>query len=217
MSNGRALVLCSGGLDSSCLLAYLQAERSMKVYPLFVARGQRALECEKAAFTAVVEHLGLSENSLQATYDISSIPQRDGSMNGGQAGFVAHPERNLVLASIGYAYAAALNSPTVYMACNADDGGADISDSTPSFFDGVTGVLHMLKPRGKVELPFAQWTKAQIVTWACRRTNLGPRFLGLTRSCWQDTPKHCGKCNACRIRREAFQTARVDDPTAYMD
>lgn len=217
MSNGRALVLCSGGLDSSCLAAYLRMEMKMKVFPLFVDRGQRAVAQEKAAFVSVTDHLMLRENALHASYDISEVTSVQDATEGGDAGFIPHPERNLVLVSLAYAFAAALNSPTVYVACNADDGDADIPDSRLSFFEGLTSVLQLLKPHGKIKLPFAEWPKSKIISWASDCGELGPDFLKLTRTCWQKTTFHCGKCNACRIRIKAFEQANVDDPTIYAD
>jgi len=215
MSNGRALVLCSGGLDSSCLAAHLQMEKHMKVYPLFIERGQRAVRSEEAAFSAVVSWLGTKENALRARYDLSDMSLCKKATDSGDAGFAQHPERNLVLVSLAYGFAAALNAPTVYVACNADDGGADMPDSRPDFFEQVTSALSLLNPRGRVELPFATWSKADIIKWAQGNEKLGSKFLRLTRSCWQDTPEHCGKCNACRVRKHAFKLARVDDPTVY--
>lgn len=215
MSNGRGLTLCSGGLDSSCLVAYLKIEKNMKVYPLFIDRRQRSAAQEKTAFDSIIRRLGLLENAFYASYDVSQIPSENMPGYGGERGFIRHPERNLVLVSMAYGFAAALKTPTVYVACNADDGGSDIPDSRPDFFRQVTLIFQMLKPKGKIELPFAEWSKAKIIRWASEQKELGSEFLQLTRSCWEDTSGHCGKCNACELRKDAFKKAAVEDPTIY--
>ena len=164
----------------------------------------------------VSTHLELNENILSASYDVSMIASVRKGAESSNTGFVAHPERNLVLVSLAYGFAAGLNSPTIYMGCNADDGGSDMPDTRPSFFAELTAILQLLKPQGKVELPFIDWPKSRIVRWAYEHKDLGPDFLRYTRSCWQDTPAACGQCKACRIRMQAFEDANVQDPTVYM-
>lgn len=214
MSDGLALVLCSGGLDSSCLAAYLKFERSKKVYLLFIERGQRAQRWEYEAVAKISRFLEIEENILIASYNLPNIGNSHKRVTAAEEtkGYISHPERNLVLVALGYGLASALNSPQVYIACNKDD---DSLDAHKGFFEKVTSVLKTLKPEGEVVLPFVEWRKRDIIKWAFDESKLGNEFLKLTRSCWENEENHCGICNACRMRKEAFRDAGVADPTVY--
>lgn len=217
MSDGQALVLCSGGLDSSCLMAYLQTEEKRKVYPLFVDRGQRARKREYSALVAVSEHLGVAERIIRASYDISEAKKfaQKGKPAFQAPGFVAHPERNLVFISMAYGVGATLGMPQVYVASNKDDAG-DMPDSRVDFLELVTETLRKLNPKGTVLSPFASWSKAKIIQYAMSKASFGIQFLKLTRTCWESGELHCGECRACQSRRRAFLKAEVRDPTEYV-
>lgn len=218
MSDGRAVVLCSGGLDSSCLVAYLKSsDRRLKVYPVFVDRGQRAVAEERQAYVAVCEYLRIdAAQRVELSYDISSADRfrddRDERFRSKE--HVKHPERNLVLTALAYGVGALLRAPKVYVGCNLDD---DHEDCNRGFFKAVNGVLGTLNPNGKVFHPFIDmdWGKANIVRWAAKCPDLGLRFLSLTHTCWKPGDRHCGTCGACGTRIAAFAAARVEDPTEY--
>jgi len=214
MSDGRALVLFSGGLDSSSLAAFLKMEEKKKIYPLFIKRGQRALKWEFEAAKSVADFLEIRGNLCTACYDVSEIRalRNREREKYDPAGYKSHPERNLVLVALGYGFASALNAPEVYVACNHDD---HLPDTKKEFFDIVSDALRLLKPRGQIILPFRdlKWGKDQIIRWT--NDTLGIKFLKLTRSCWEDNPIHCGVCEACESRKDGFAKASVRDPTEY--
>ena len=147
MSDGRAVVLCSGGLDSSCLIAYLKLrDPGLKVYPVFVDRGQRAVAEERQAYTAVCDHLKIdAAQRVGLSYDMSPAERfREEPEEAFRSKeHVKHPERNLVLTALAYGVGALLRVPRVYVGCNLDD---DHEDCSAGFFKVVNEALGALNP-----------------------------------------------------------------------
>jgi 7-cyano-7-deazaguanine synthase len=210
-------VLCSGGLDSAVLLVDM-ARTAGESVPVFVRAGHVWEAAERAAlerFLAAVD-----EPRIGAVRDLA-LPMDDvygahWSMTGRNAPGWAAPDaevelrgRNLILLSKALVLATVEAWPTVVLGTLA---GNPFPDATPSFFAKVASAASQgLRAVLTVDAPYRELTKADVV----RRGADLP--LELTLSCLRPTPAglHCGDCNKCRERVEAFGAAGVADRTVY--
>jgi 7-cyano-7-deazaguanine synthase len=220
----RAVVLLSGGLDSATTLAIARAQ-GLECYALSIDYGQRhRAELEAAARVAsalgVQEHRtlridlgGLGGSALtDAAIAVPETPQV-----GIPVTYV--PARNTVMLSFALGWAEVLGAQRIFIGVNAVDY-SGYPDCRPAFiaaFQRVANLATKAAVEGvmsfRIEAPLIDLTKAQIVR---RGVELGVDF-GLTVSCYQadDAGRACGRCDACRLRREGFAAAGVTDPTRY--
>jgi 7-cyano-7-deazaguanine synthase len=210
-------VLCSGGLDSAVLLVEL-ARSTGRAVPLFVRAGHPWEDAERAALGRFLDAVG--EPRVAPPRDLA-LPMADvygehWSMSGqGAPGWAAPDEavelrgRNLVLLSKALVVAAIEGWPTVALGSLA---GNPFPDATHHFFSGIAAVASeaLLAPLAVVA-PYRELSKPEVI----RRGADLP--LELTLSCLRPTAdgRHCGDCNKCRERVEAFAAATVPDRTSY--
>jgi 7-cyano-7-deazaguanine synthase len=214
---GPVAVLCSGGLDSCVLLIDL-ARRTGRAVPLFVRAGHPWEEAERAALGRFLD--AVAEPAVAPPRDLA-LPMGDvygahWSMSGqGAPGWAAPDEavelrgRNLVLLSKALVAAALEGWPTVALGSLA---GNPFPDATPHFFAAIAAVgSEALRSPLAVVAPYRELSKSDVI----RRGADLP--LELTLSCLRPTPdgRHCGDCNKCRERVEAFAAANVVDRTRY--
>src|SRR5262245_31602446 len=210
-------VLCSGGLDSAVLLVDL-ARRAGRAVPLFVRAGHPWEDAERAALGRFLDTV--AEPAVAPPRDLA-CPMADvygthWSMTGqGAPGWAAPDEavelrgRNLVLLSKALVTAAIEGWPTVALGSLA---GNPFPDATPHFFAAIAAVgSEALRSSLAVVAPYRELSKSDVI----RRGADLP--LELTLSCLRPTPdgEHCGDCNKCRERVEAFAAAHVPDRTRY--
>jgi 7-cyano-7-deazaguanine synthase len=214
---GPVAVLCSGGLDSGVLLLDL-ARRTGHAVPLFVRAGHPWEDAERGALARLLD--AVSEPRVAPVRDLAlpmgDVYGRHWSMTGaGAPGWDAPDEtvelrgRNLVLLSKALVLAAIEGWPTVAM---GSLGGNPFPDATPEFFAAIAATAsRALRAPLEVVAPYRELTKSDVI----RRGAELP--LELTLSCLRPTPdgRHCGDCNKCRERAEAFLAAGVADRTAY--
>ena len=203
--SGRAVVLLSGGLDSATALAWA-CERGYQCYALSVAYGQRH-DAELAAAARVARALGAAEHRVMhvdlgslggsaLTDTAIAVPE-----NGGTGIPVTYvPARNTVLLSLSLAWAEVLGAMAIVIGVNA----VDYSGYPEAAVEGQS--LNVLAP-------LLRMSKAEIVREGLR---LDVDYA-LTVSCYQadGEGRACGRCDACRLRREGFEAAGVADPTRY--
>ena len=214
---GPVAVLCSGGLDSCVLLIDL-ARRTGRAVPLFVRAGHPWEDAERAALGRFLD--AVAEPVVAPPRDLA-LPMGDvygahWSMSGqGAPGWAAPDEavelrgRNLVLLSKALVAAAIEGWPTVALGSLA---GNPFPDATPHFFAAIAAVgSEALRSSLAVVAPYREFSKSDVI----RRGADLP--LELTLSCLRPTPdgRHCGDCNKCRERVEAFAAANVADRTRY--
>lgn len=220
----RAVVLVSGGLDSATTLA-IAREQGRECYALSVDYGQRH-RAELDAASLVAKSLGALEHRTlrvdlggiggSALTDASiAVPETP------QVGIPVTyvPARNTVMLSFALGWAEVLNAPEIFIGVNAVDY-SGYPDCRPAFiaaFERVANLATKVAVEGsmsfKVVAPLIDLTKAQIVQ---RGVALGVDY-SLTVSCYQadETGRACGRCDACRLRREGFANAGLADPTRY--
>lgn len=223
MSAERAVVLLSGGLDSATVLAMARSA-GHRCHALSVSYGQRH-GAELAAAERVARALGAEEHRVlavdlggiggSALTDASiAVPTRAGE--GIPVTYV--PARNTTMLSLALAWAEVLDARHLYIGVNAVDY-SGYPDCRPEFIDAFQALAKVATRAGvegrapRLHAPLLRMSKAQIILEGMR---LGVDYA-LTVSCYQadDRGGACGRCDACRLRREGFEAAGVADPTRY--
>jgi 7-cyano-7-deazaguanine synthase len=201
----KALVLFSGGLDSTVLAAQLLADGA-ETRLLSIDYGQRhAKELQQAE--KIAEALGLPHRILRLP-DLGPL-LGGSSLTDNQVelpeGHYAEESMKATALSLGFdtiAYAAHAGDHTIYPDCRPEF--ADAMESALGLADWEKLSLHR---------PFVHLSKTDLVKKGAELD--APLYL--TWSCYAGREKHCGKCGTCVERKEAFALAKVTDPTEYED
>lgn len=220
----RAVVLLSGGLDSATVLA-LARERGFGCYALSVRYGQRHA-AELQAAQRVAKALGAARHEIVdvdlSRFGGSALTDRSidvpESTAPSQIPVTYVPARNTILLSLALGWAEAIGADEIHFGANCVDysGYPDCRPEYVAAFERLAALATKAGVEGRpirVHAPIIAMSKAQIIHEGQR---LGVDF-SLTVSCYQadDEGRACGRCDACRIRREGFEAAGVADPTAY--
>lgn len=224
-----AVVLASGGLDSTTVLA-MAREAGHAVHALSFDYGQRH-RFELAAARRAAEALGAASHRLigvelgpvggsALTADIPVPQGREAAEMADQIPVTYVPARNTVFLSYALAWAEVLEAADIFIGVNAVDY-SGYPDCRPQFiaaFERMANLATAAAVEGRLTLrihaPLIQMTKAEIIRTG---TALGVDY-GMTHSCYDPAPdgRACGRCDSCQIRRRGFQEAGVPDPTAYV-
>ncbi|MBX3680176.1 7-cyano-7-deazaguanine synthase QueC [Cognatazoarcus halotolerans] len=223
--NKRAVVLLSGGLDSTTCLAIARSE-GFDCYALSVEYGQRHA-AELTASRRVATALGAIEHRL-ARVDLgqfggsaltdAGIAVPIGGVEAGTIPVTYVPARNTVMLSLALAWAEVLNARDIFIGVNAVDY-SGYPDCRPEFIRAFENMAKLGTKAGvegaplNIHAPLMALDKAAIIA---RGVALGVDY-GLTVSCYQadSSGRACGLCDACRLRRAGFEAAGVADPTPY--
>ena len=217
----RAIVLLSGGLDSTTCLAWAQAR--YECIALSFMYGQRSTTELDAARTlttqAGVEHrvINIDLGSLggSALTDTSiEIPEEE------QAGIPITyvPARNTIFLSYALAAAEVYGAEAIVIGINAVDY-SGYPDCRPEYIDAFANMARLATKVGiegkplKIETPLLHLSKANIIRLGIEH---GVDY-SQTVSCYQadDQGRACGKCDSCRLRKQGFIDASIADPTRY--
>jgi len=226
MAGAPAIVLFSGGLDSTTCLAIARSEGFTPI-ALSFRYGQRhtvELECAAAlAAAAGVEHIvsdiDLAAFGGSALVDASIAVPKDGESSGASAVPVTYvPARNTIFLSIAMAVAEVRGSDDIFIGVNAVDY-SGYPDCRPEFIDAFSNMAALATRRGiegsplRIHTPLLALTKAAIVE---RGLALGVDY-SLTSTCYDPGRDGgaCGGCEACVLRARGFAEAGVSDPTRY--
>lgn len=219
----KAVVLLSGGLDSSTTLAVAQRD-GYACHALSFAYGQRhAAELQAAervaAALGAAEHktvkLDLSAIGGSALTD-SRIAVPDHPTDGIPVTYV--PARNTVFLAVAVGWAEVLGADDIFIGVNAVDY-SGYPDCRPEFVAAFEKVANLGTKAGveghrlRILAPLSGLSKAEII-----RLGTGLKVdYSLTVSCYtaDASGRACGVCDSCRLRRQGFQEAGVPDPTVY--
>ena len=220
----RAVILVSGGLDSTTVLAMAKAD-GYACYTLSFDYGQRhRAELFAAERVSValgdIEHkvvkLNLDSIGGSALTDASiAVPEE--ATEGIPITYV--PARNTVFLSIALGWAEVLGASDIFIGVNAVDY-SGYPDCRPEFISAFEAVANLATRAGvegmplTVHAPLISMGKGDIIRAGIA---LGVDYA-LTVSCYQATAKGlaCGKCDSCRLRAQGFKDAGVEDPTHYL-
>jgi len=218
-----AVILLSGGLDSATVLA-IAREAGYACHALSLDYGQRhtaelAAAARVAKSLGAVEHrvirIGLGDIGGSALTD-ASIAVPESPTAGIPVTYV--PARNTVMLALALAWAEVLGSRDLFIGVNAVDY-SGYPDCRPEFIAAFEQMANLATRAGvegarlRVHAPLQHLSKAQIIR---RGIELGVEYAQ-TVSCYQADTEGlaCGRCDACRLRREGFRAAGVVDPTRY--
>lgn len=218
-------MLVSGGMDSAVTLAVARAE-GFDCHALSFDYGQRhRVELEAAARVARslaaaahrVVRLDLAQFGGSALTDPGiAVPEQPTA--GIPATYV--PARNTILLSFALAQAEVLDAADIFIGVNAVDysGYPDCRPEYIAAFERMARLATKAAVEGAaitIHAPLVSMSKADIVR---RGAELGVDF-GITVSCYQPDAARlaCGRCDACRLRREGFAAAGLPDPTRYAE
>lgn len=224
MSEKKAVILLSGGLDSATVVAMAKAE-GYACYSMSFDYGQRhRAELQAAERVAqqlgVIEHkvIGLDLNGMggSALTDASiAVPETPGE--GIPVTYV--PARNTVFLALALGWAEVLGARDVFIGVNAVDY-SGYPDCRPEFVEAFERMANLATKAGvegmgfTIRAPLQYMSKGEIILAG---TRLGVDYA-LTVSCYQagSDGRACGKCDSCRLRAAGFSAAGVADATRYV-
>jgi len=216
----RAVVIYSGGMDSSVLLYDLLLRQGFEVKALGVNYGQRHAK-ELYAAKRIAEKLGVEYRvaDLRALRQFmqgssqtdAAVEVPDGHYEEGTMRKTVVPNRNSIMLNVAAAWAISLKYDAIAYAAHAGDH-AQYPDCRPAFVNAMRNLLSTVD-WSPLELlaPFSDMSKADIARLGA---DIGVPFEE-TWSCYKGLEKHCGFCGTCQERVWAFQAAGVLDPTVY--
>lgn len=227
MSQRKAVVLLSGGLDSTTVLA-IAVRQQFDVYALTVNYGQRhKIETEFARTIAtdfaVKEHKVI-DIDLRAfggsalTAEIQVPKGRSSTQMTSEIPVTYVPARNTILLSFALAWAEVLGASDIFIGVNALDY-SGYPDCRPEFieqFEKMANLATKAAAQGrklKIHTPLIDMTKAEIIQ---NGNELGVDF-SLTLTCYSpdEFGGACGECDSCKLRAKGFEEAGIEDPTVY--
>lgn len=215
-SDERAVVVVSGGLDSTTVL-YYALERGFSAFPVTFDYGQIA-RAEIRSAEAVSRRLGLPWRlvDLSGLSDLymgaTSLVDRGIEITREFSRPIIVPFRNAVLLSAAVAYADSIGARLVLYGAHASDA-ENYPDCRREFVEAMERAARLGTGSDiSIEAPLLSLKKSEVVRLGAR---LGVPFE-LTWSCYRDGEVHCGSCESCENRRRAFIEAGVKDPTEYL-
>jgi 7-cyano-7-deazaguanine synthase len=221
-----AVVLFSGGLDSTTVVAYAQ-HGGYEVHALSFEYGQRhSTELDAAIRTAAL--LGVKQHKIiPLSTDVFSgsaltdkdilLPTMD-SHNPHHIPITYVPGRNILFLSYALSYAESVGASDIFMGVSAVDY-SGYPDCRPEFFEAFEHMANLGTKRGvergdmSIHTPLIALTKAQTITLGL---SLGVDY-SYTVSCYtaNEQGEACGLCESCGLRKRGFQEAGVPDVTRY--
>lgn len=228
IKKNKAIVLSSGGLDSTTAMAIARQE-GYEIFSLSFRYGQRhAREVEAAQSVAKTlgakEHLvidiDLAKIGGSALTDDIPVPKTRNEQEMEKEIPVTYvPARNTIFLSYALAWAEVLGASDIFIGVNVIDY-SGYPDCRPDFIEAFEHMANLATKAGvegktqiKIRTPLIHMTKAEIIQ---KGTKLGVDY-SITHSCYDPSPegKACGQCDSCLLRKKGFTEAGIPDPTTY--
>jgi len=223
----RAVVLLSGGIDSTTTLAIALSE-GYAAYALSFEYGQRH-HIETKAARCVADSLGATEHRIakidlrvfggSALTDHVDVPKKRAETEIARGIPVTYvPARNTILLAYSLAWAEVISARNIFLGVNAIDY-SGYPDCRPEFIKAFETVANLGTKAGiegrcfQIYTPLIKCSKAEIIRKA---VTLGVD-LSLTHSCYDPTSEGlaCGECDSCLLRLKGFREAGIKDPIPY--
>ncbi len=225
----KAVVLSSGGLDSTTVMA-IAANEGYELFSLSFHYGQRhAFELNAAKKVAIafnaVKHLvikidlaAIGGSALTDTIEVPKNREKKQMDSGIPITYV--PARNTIFLSYALAWAEVLGAFDIFIGVNAIDY-SGYPDCRPEYIQAYETMANLATRAGvegkkplRIQTPLLNLKKSQIIQ---KGIELGVRYE-MTHSCY-DPSEHglaCGECDSCILRKEGFLEAGIQDPTHYI-
>jgi 7-cyano-7-deazaguanine synthase len=224
----KAVVLLSGGLDSTTCLAMAKRD-GFEPVALGISYGQRhAVELSRARTVAAamgvadfrvvsLDLRAIGGSALTADIDVPKDRPADQMSHGIPVTYV--PARNTIFLGLALGLAEVVGATDLYIGVNAVDY-SGYPDCRPEFIRAFEALANLATRAGvegarfTIHAPLSGMTKAQIIQ---EGTRLGVDY-GLTHSCYDPDAegRACGRCDSCLLRKKGFAEAGVPDPTRYV-
>lgn len=224
----KAVVLLSGGLDSTTVLAIATSE-GYTVHALSFRYGQRHdREIESARHIAATYNVARHEivdidlrvfGASALTADIA-VPKQRELVGAHDIPITYVPARNTIFLSYALAYAEVTDSRDIFIGVNALDY-SGYPDCRPEYIHAYERMANLATRAGvdgaapiRIRAPLMDMSKAQIIQLG---TSLAVDYAATT-SCYDPTPDgaSCGECDACQLRLNGFDSAGLVDPVRYV-
>jgi len=219
----KAVVLLSGGLDSSVTLAKAIHDGNEAI-ALSFRYGQRHTKeldsaravCEHYKIKHIIMDIDLSIFRSSLTDTSMNIPERDHGDIGSDIPDTYVPARNIIMMSIAAGLCESVDAGSIYIGVNTVDY-SGYPDCRPEFIEQFQNMLSVGTRAGvegnpiRIMTPILNMSKKEIV-------QLGTELnapLGKTWSCYNGSEKACGRCDSCKLRRKGFADAGIKDETEY--
>src|SRR6185312_989875 len=227
-SRPRAVVLLSGGLDSTTVLAVAQRD-GFDVAALTVRYGQRHA-AELHAASRIAQRMRVARHEIISldlrafggsalTADIPVPKDRDEQKIGSGIPITYVPARNTIFLALALAFAETLDAADIFIGVNALDY-SGYPDCRPAFIEAFERLANLATKAGvdgasrfRIHAPLLHLAKSEIIALGL---SLGVDYAG-TCSCYDPLPtgEACGRCDACLLRLRGFAAAGARDPIAY--
>lgn len=219
-SRARAIVLLSGGMDSSVCAAL--AAREYETAGLHVSYGQRTEARELRSFTTICERLGIHKRLVvrnQALKAIGGSALTDRNIAIPESHAIGRdipityvPFRNAHFLSVAVSWAEVLGASKIYIGAVEQDS-SGYPDCRPAYYRAFNELIEAGTKQGGIEVvtPLIAMRKSEIVRLGLE---LNAPF-DLTWSCYGREDRACGVCDSCLLRLRAFEEAGATDPLPY--
>ena len=226
----KAVILLSGGLDSTTTLAIAQ-NSGFKLFGLTFRYGQRH-KYEIAAAQKIAQAYNLADHKIteidlrtfggSALTDDLDVPKdRNNETMNKSIPITYVPARNTIFLSFALAWAEVLGANDIFLGVNSMDY-SGYPDCRPEYIQSFANMANLATKAGvegkqsiKIQTPLINMTKKEIIKMGLK---LGVDY-SFTHSCYD--PKNdgisCGRCDACQIRLKGFQEAGIPDPIKYCE
>lgn len=216
----KAVVLLSGGLDSTTCMAVARKE-GFQLYPISFLYGQkhsRELECARkvAEYYQVPYHRVFRIDYIEGNALTDSRVDVPDYVGGREIPVTYVPARNILFLSYAAGYAESIDAQAIFIGVSAVDY-SGYPDCRPEFIMAFQKVLEVGTKRGvegsavEIKTPLINLSKAETIKLAVQ---LGAP-LHLTTSCYRGGEKACGVCDSCTLRLKGFKEAGIEDPIEY--
>jgi 7-cyano-7-deazaguanine synthase len=201
----KAIILFSGGLDSTTVL-YYALNRGYRCNCLLFDYGQKQKKEIKAALKiakAVKAERFIVNLSLPWSKDALTNKDKKVPIHQAIPKFVPPtyvPGRNTIFISYALSYAQSINAETIFIGVNAVDF-SNYPDCTPNFIKAYNNVLKALKTKITIQTPLLKMNKSQIIKFG---TKLNVPYEH-TWTCYNGYSKPCMKCDSCKLRAKGFK------------
>jgi 7-cyano-7-deazaguanine synthase len=211
----KCVVILSGGPDS-VTAAYWAREKGYEVHALTFNYDQKAkIEIEYAA--GIADIMGITQRvidvkNLNIIYEgVTSLVDANIEVTSSFTAPIIVPFRNGIFLSIAIAYADGIGAELVLYGAHASDE-ENYPDCRREFYEAFQTAARLGTDKEiMISSPLSHLSKAEVLREAVR---LGAP-LEKTWSCYLQGPIHCGSCESCNNRRNAFVSAGIPDPTKY--
>jgi 7-cyano-7-deazaguanine synthase len=226
----KAIILLSGGVDSTTVLAIAKNEGYQPLTLSFDYGQRHSIELDKAQFLAdkyqvlesQVMKIDLRQFGGSALTSNTEIPaNRSEEEISSEIPITYVPARNTIFLSFALAFAEVRDASDIFIGVNAVDY-SGYPDCRPEFISAFEAMANLATKAGvegtqrcKIHTPLINMTKAQIIQ---KGLELGVDY-NLTHSCYNPDADgvSCGACDSCLLRKKGFQEAGIQDPIPYLE